>query len=85
MSNVVETESNFMADATGLESTAPYDLQLREEKGKVLVAQSCLTLRLMDCNTGSSVHGSLQARILKWIPSLEKEKCHFLLQGIFLT
>ena len=34
---------------------------------------------------GSSVHGILQARILKWIPFAEKEKCHFLLQGIFLT
>ena len=38
-------------------------------KMKVLVAQSCLTLcDLMDCNTpGSSVHGSLQARILEWV------------------
>ena len=44
MSNVVETESNFMEDATGLEWRGPYDLQLRVEKGKVLVAQSCLTL-----------------------------------------
>ena len=38
-------------------------------KMKVLVAQSCPTLcDLMDCNTpGSSVHGSLQARILEWV------------------
>ena len=33
----------------------------------------------MDCNPpGSSVHGILQARILKWV-------CRFLCQGIFLT
>ena len=37
-------------------------------KWKVLVAQSCLTLcDPMDCSPpGSSVHGILQARILKW-------------------
>ena len=37
---------------------------------KVLVARSCLTRRNpMDCNLpGSSVHGILQARILKWQP-----------------
>ena len=66
MSNVVEIESNFMADAPGLEWRGPYYLQLRVEKGKVLVTQSCLTLcNPMDCNTpGSSVHGILQARIL---------------------
>ena len=36
-------------------------------KGKVLVAQSCLTLcNSMDCSPpGSSVHGILQARILE--------------------
>ena len=33
-----------------------------------------------DCSPpGSSVHGILQARILKWVVS------HFFLQGIFLT
>ena len=36
---------------------------------KVLVAQSCLTLcDPMDCSPpGSSVHGILQARIVKWV------------------
>ena len=36
---------------------------------KVLVAQSCLTLcGPMDCSLpGSSIHGSLQARILEWV------------------
>ena len=34
----------------------------------VLVAQSCLTLRPMDCSLpNSSVHGILQARILEWV------------------
>jgi len=36
---------------------------------KVLVAHSCLTLcNPMDCGLpGSSVHGTLQARVLKWV------------------
>jgi len=52
MSNAVEMESNFMADAAGLEWRGPYYFQLQVEKGKVLVAQSCLTLRdPMDCIT----------------------------------
>ena len=40
-------------------------------KGKVLVAQSCSTLcDPMDCSpSGSSTHGTLQARILEWVPS----------------
>ena len=56
-------------------------IQLIEEKGggysavktglkvKALVAQLCLTLcDPMDCRTpSSSVHGILQARILKWV------------------
>ena len=39
---------------------------------KMLVAQSCLTLcDPMDCSPpGSSVHGTLQARILEWIAVL---------------
>ena len=39
------------------------------KQGKVLVAQSCLTLcDPMDCSLpGSSIHGSSQARILEWI------------------
>ena len=39
------------------------------ESVKVLVAQSCPTLcGPMDCSLlGSSVHGILQARILKWV------------------
>ncbi len=46
----------------------------------MLVAQLCLTLcNPVDCSPpGSSVHGILQARILKW-------GCHFLLEGIFPT
>ena len=45
-----------------------------------LVTKSCLTLcDPMDCSPpGFSVHGILQARILK-------VGCHFLIQGIFLT
>ena len=44
------------------------------------VAKSCPTLcDAMDCSLpSSSVHRSLQARILEWV------NCHFLLQGIFL-
>ena len=43
-------------------------IQLLLRELKVLVTQSCLTLRdLMDCSLpGSSVHGILQARILEW-------------------
>ena len=42
---------------------------LRGVKVKALVAQSCWTLcSPMDCNpSGSSVHGILQARILRWV------------------
>ena len=42
---------------------------LATENVKVLAAQSCLTLcELMDYGPpGSSVHGILQARILKWV------------------
>ena len=40
-----------------------------EVKGKVLVAQSCLTIcDPRDCSPpGSSLHGILQARILEWV------------------
>ena len=40
-----------------------------DKEVKVLVAQSCLTLRYpMDYSPpGSSVHGILQARILEWV------------------
>ena len=46
----------------------------------VLSLQSCLTLYdPMDCSqTGFSVHGSPQARVLEWV-------CHALLQGTFPT
>ena len=39
------------------------------EKGKVKVTQLCLNLfDIMDCNpSGSSVHGTLQSRILEWV------------------
>ena len=39
-------------------------------EAKVLVTQSCLTLRdPMDCSPpGSSVHGIIHARILEWVP-----------------
>ena len=42
--------------------------------------QSCLSLcDAMGCSpSGSSVHGILQARRVKWV-------CHALFQGIFLT
>ena len=45
---------------------------MTESEGKVLVAQSCLTLcDPMDCSLpGSSVHGILQARILEWVAIL---------------
>ena len=51
-----------------------------EWKVKVLVAQTCLTLRdPVGCSPpGSSVHGILQERILEWVN-------HSLLQRIFLT
>ena len=47
-------------------------LIIKDQKGKKktnIVAQACLTLcRPMDCSqTGSSVHGILQARILEWV------------------
>ena len=40
-----------------------------KQKVKMLVALSCLTLcRPVDCSPpGSSVHGTLQARILEWV------------------
>ena len=43
--------------------------RLMEKEVKVLVAQLCPTLcNPMDCSLpGSSVHGSLQARLLKWV------------------
>ena len=41
---------------------------MKKKRGKVLVAQSCLTLRpVVCCPPGSSVHGMLQARILEWV------------------
>ena len=49
-------------------------------KVKVLVSQSCLTLRPMDGSPpGSSVHGISQARILTGVG------CHSFLQGVFPT
>ena len=55
-------------------------LELSIVKVKVKVTQSCLTLcDPVDCSLpGSSVLGSLQARVLEWVAV-------FLLQGIFLT
>ena len=51
----------------GLAYSTQHTLQVW--KGKVKVAQSCLTIwDLMDCSPlGSSVHGILQARILEWV------------------
>ena len=42
---------------------------MAESESESEVAQSCLTLRdPMDCSLpGSSIHGSLQARILEWV------------------
>ena len=48
------------------------------EHVKVLVTQSCLCDPMGCSLPGSSVHGSLQVRILEW-------DCHSILQGIFLT
>ena len=51
-------------------------------------AQSCLTLcDPLDCSPpGSSVHGTLQARILEWVGiSFSRVGSLFLLQGIFPT
>ena len=44
-------------------------MRVVESSVKVLVTQSCLTLcNPMDCSqSGSSVHGILQARILEWV------------------
>ena len=44
---------------------------MSESEKKVLVAQSCaITCHPMGCSPpGSSVHGILQARILKWVAS----------------
>ena len=55
-------------------------LELSIVKVKVKVTQSCPTLcDPVDCSLpGSSVLGSLQARVLEWVAV-------FLLQGIFLT
>ena len=45
------------------------DLELLiQSESESEVAQSCLTLRPVDCSPpGSSVHGILQARILEWV------------------
>ena len=42
---------------------------MHESESEREVAQSCLTLHdPMDCNPpGSSVHGTLQARVLEWV------------------
>ena len=65
--------SRPMADTPGLGSL-PFPPSL------FTYAQLCLTLcNPMDCSpSGSSLHGIFQARILK-------QRCHFLLQGIFPT
>ena len=46
-------------------------LQCMKVKSEREVAQLCLTLHdPMDCNPpGSSVHGTLQARVLEWVPT----------------
>ena len=42
-------------------------LQYMKVKSESEVAQSCLTLRDMDCSLpGSSVHGNFQAKVLEW-------------------
>ena len=65
------------ASATRILSSTLLDPSLEQDtkwdcvfsKVKRLVSQSCLTLcNLMDCSSpDSSVHGILQARILKWV------------------
>ena len=60
--------------------------QLCHCRAKWKVTQSCLTLcDPMDCGLSvSSVHGILQARILKWVATSGDLKCSFL-QWIFPT
>ena len=64
----------------GAKNSASSSLALRFLTHTCSGAQSCPTLPdPMGCSqSGSSVHGILQARIPEWI-------CHFLLQAIFLT
>ena len=64
-------------------------LQCMKVKSESEVAQSCLTLRdPMDCSLpSSSIHGSLQARVLEWaaiafselnkLGGLKQQKCSF--------
>ena len=50
-------------------SGLPFPSPMHESESEREVAQSCLTLHdPMDCNPpGSSVHGTLQARVLEWV------------------
>ena len=63
--------SSFYMRSSSIVKLIDYDgiLKHMKWKVKVLVAQLCPTLcNPMDCSqTGSSVHGILQARILEWV------------------
>ena len=60
---------SFMAVWASLVAQMVKNLPAMQEKVKVLLTQSCLTLcDPMDCSPpGSSVPGILQARILEWV------------------
>ena len=60
---------SMQAPHLGLRDARQYELaHLRREKGKVLVAQSCLTLcHPMGCSPFHTVYGVFKARILKWL------------------
>ena len=66
-----QAESCFFlaqSDPAALDKTDPSTQAFILFCFKVLVAQSCLTLRPTDYNLpGSSVHGILQFRILEWV------------------
>ena len=63
---------SFMAVWASLVAQMVKNLPAMQEKVKVLLTQSCLTLcDPMDCSPpGSSVPGILQARILEWVAML---------------
>ena len=66
----IHTHTHISIDACKVMSyTVNAAQNLKFLKGKVLVAQLCLTLfNCMDCSLpGSSVHGILQARMLEWV------------------
>ena len=69
MKNSVQISQKIKNGFTIWSSDWPFDIYTKDIIVKVLVAQACPALcDHMDCSPpGSSVHGILQARILKWI------------------